>query len=218
MPLSAPGDRAGLLWGRAGHALLHTALYEATGVDFHLDSARAAVLHDLAACVRVPEDGSLQVDEGWRVLPYLGTGSAGIGLAALRLRAYVDDPELESALHGINRAVRARFIIGAGLLNGRAGLVEYLLSARDAGPDDPDVTGLIERHVRDLSWHATTNGTGIAVVGDQSMRLSHDLGTGTAGVIHVLRRAAAPARPLTGYLPLLDHRIPATHDRKEVIT
>ena len=217
-PVSQPGDRAGLFWGRAGHALLHTALYEATGSDHHLGDARTAVLHDLAACVRVPEDGSLQVDEGWRVLPYLGTGSAGIGLAILRLRPYVDDPGLETALDGIHRAVGARFVIGAGLLNGRAGLVEYLLSARDAGLDNRDMSGLVARHVRDLSWHGMTDGTGIAVVGDQSLRLSHDLGTGTAGVIHVLRRAAAPARSLTGYLPLLDHRIPATHDRKEVMT
>lgn len=217
-PVSRPGNRAGLLWGRAGHALLHIALYEATGDDHHLDAARAAVRYDLAACVRVPEDGSLQVDEGWRVLPYLATGSAGIGLAILRLRAYADDPDLRTALDGIHRAVGARFVIGAGLLNGRAGLVEYLLSARDAGLADPDAAALVERHVRDLSWHATTDGTGIAVVGDQSLRLSHDLGTGTAGVVHVLRRAAAPDRPLTGYLPFLDHRILPTHDRKEVTT
>jgi hypothetical protein len=214
---SGPGARAGLMWGRAGHTLLHCALFEATGDDDHLDAARAAVSYDLAACVRVPADGSLQVDEGWRVLPYLASGSAGIGLAILRLRQYVQDTVFESALEGIHAAASPRFIIGAGQLNGRAGLVEFLLSARDAGFVDPATNALVGRHLRDLSWHAITDGTGIAVMGDQLLRLSHDLGTGTAGVIHALRRAAAPAGSLTGYLPLLDFRVLETAPRKEVM-
>lgn len=215
--VSAPGNWAGLMRGRSGHALLHTALYEATGDDQQLDAGLAAVRFDLMSCVRVPADGSLQVDEGWRVLPYLASGSAGIGLATLHLRRHVDDPELERALTDIHRAATPRFIIGPGLLNGRAGLVEYLLSARDAGIDDPLHDELVARHVRDLSWHATTGRTGIAVMGDQLLRLSHDLGSGTAGIIHVLQRAAAPPQPLVGVLPLLGHRAPATSNcRKEV--
>jgi tRNA A-37 threonylcarbamoyl transferase component Bud32 len=202
--ISTPGARAGLMWGQAGHALLHVRLYELTEDEAYLDAAHAAVLHDLAACVVSPEDGSLQVNEGWRVLPYLATGSAGIGLAVLRVLAHVDDARLSDALEGIHRATRSRFVIGAGLLNGRAGLIEYLISARDAGRPAPDGDALIAQHVRDLSWHATSRSTGASIVGDQLMRISHDLGTGTAGVLHVLRRATGARTPPDGIAPFLD--------------
>ncbi len=67
---------AGLLRGASGRALLFIRLYERTGDPGYLDSAETAIRADLGRCV-TDEKGSLQVDEGWRVLPYLNAGKRG---------------------------------------------------------------------------------------------------------------------------------------------
>ncbi|HWG01406.1 MAG TPA: class III lanthionine synthetase LanKC, partial [Trebonia sp.] len=68
---------AGLLHGAAGKALLFVRLYERTLDAAWLDAAAAAIAEDLDRCV-TDRKGALQVDDGWRTLPYVGAGSAGI--------------------------------------------------------------------------------------------------------------------------------------------
>ncbi|MEV4442071.1 class III lanthionine synthetase LanKC, partial [Streptomyces sp. NPDC049577] len=79
---TAPGGsdrrRAGLMRGATGPALLFLRMYERTGAPALLDLAGTALRTDLARCVTTA-NGTLEVDEGWRTMPYLGDGSAGIG-------------------------------------------------------------------------------------------------------------------------------------------
>lgn len=128
----APRARAGLLRGASGVALLFVRLYEHTGDAGWLARAGAALRLDLGRCVRSERDGSLRVDEGRRTLPYLGDGSAGIGLVARRYLRHRADPEFTAALAGIDAAANSRFYAQAGLFNGRAGLVLALAEARHA--------------------------------------------------------------------------------------
>src|SRR5260370_42239540 len=67
-------------------------------------------------------------------------------------------------------------------------------------------------HVRDMAWHALSYGGGLAFPGENLLRMSMDLGTGTAGVLLALGAARhddpvhlpflaapeLPARPLAG--------------------
>jgi hypothetical protein len=55
--------------------------------------------------------------------------------------------------------------------------------------------------VRRLAWHALPYGGGLAFPGEQLLRLSMDLATGTAGVLLALAMARRE-RPVS--LPLLD--------------
>jgi hypothetical protein len=55
--------------------------------------------------------------------------------------------------------------------------------------------------VRRLAWHAVDYGDGLAFPGDMLLRLSMDLGTGTAGVLLSVGAALAPGRTPT--LPFL---------------
>ncbi|MFI9543974.1 class III lanthionine synthetase LanKC [Streptomyces sp. NPDC052016] len=75
----APRRRAGLLRGASGPALFLLRHYEATGERALLDAAASALRRDLECCVE-RENGALEVDEGWRTMPYLGDGSVGVGL------------------------------------------------------------------------------------------------------------------------------------------
>jgi serine/threonine protein kinase len=175
----ATGQAAGLLRGGAGQALLFIRLYERTADPGYLDAAERAIAADLKQCV-TDRKGALQVDEGWRVLPYLGAGSAGIGMVIDRFLPHRQADSFAEAGAAIRIAARSVYYAQAGLFNGRAGMVAYL---DGQGPD-------ASAHIRRLEWHAMRYEDGIAFPGDQLLRLSMDLGTGTAGIMLALAPGA----------------------------
>ncbi|MFD8483645.1 class III lanthionine synthetase LanKC [Kitasatospora sp. NPDC059673] len=174
--------RPGLLHGASGTALLLVRLFEECANPVLLDLARAALDQDLARCVTA-EDGTLQVDDGSRVLPYLESGSAGIAAVAHALLRHRPDPALAEQVARIRAAAEPEFIVQPGLFNGRAGLIA-LLALDPGGPASEDE--LIDRHVRRLAWHVLPRQGQPAFPGEQLLRLSMDLATGTAGVLTAL--------------------------------
>lgn len=175
--------RAGLLHGWAGPALLFLRWYEITRDPAWLDLAATALRHDLRRCI-TSDDGSVQVNEGWRRLPYLATGSVGIGCVVHEYLTHRPDEQFTSVLAGIDLAARSPFYIQAGLFSGRASMIFYQArretSARKAA---------VISHLPPLSWHALPYCEGLAFPGETNLRLSMDLGTGTAGVLLALGAA-----------------------------
>jgi tRNA A-37 threonylcarbamoyl transferase component Bud32 len=193
------GERApaGLLRGAAGQALLFIRLYERTGDASYLDAAASALAADLKRCV-TDAKGSLQVDDGWRVLPYLNGGSTGIGIVLDRFLTHRSTAAFAEAAAKIRIAAHSTYYAQPGLFNGRSGLLLYLAGQHAAGPaaSNPRVAA----HVRRLAWHAVPYRGGLAFPGDMLLRLSMDLATGTAGVLLGL---AAALSPLGAGLPFL---------------
>ena len=181
------GVRAGLMRGASGPALLFVRAYERTGDAGYLDLAAAALGSELDGCV-TGASGTLQVDDGWRALPYLGHGSAGIGLVIGDYLVHRQDERLAAALAAIRLAASSTFCAQPGLCNGRAGL---LLCLARQYPGDPAAGA----HVRRLAWHAIRYQRGLAFPGDMLYRLSMDLATGTAGVLLALAAVAGQGRP-----------------------
>lgn len=175
--------RAGLMHGSSGPALLFIDAYEITGDTGLLDLAEIAIRQDLRRCTRTP-DGMLQVNQGWRTLPYLEEGSAGIALVLARYLQYRPDDGLAADLEALRRVVRCSYYVQPGLFMGRAGL---LLAAPALGEDTDDL-------VRGLGWHAMPFGGGLAFPGNQLLRLSMDLATGSAGVLLALGAALQKQR------------------------
>ncbi|MCF6472020.1 lantipeptide synthetase [Nonomuraea sp. MG754425] len=187
------GPRAGLLHGSSGPALLFLRAHEHTGDPALLDLAATALRQDLRRC-RHSEDGSLQVNQGWRLLPYLDEGSAGIALVLERYLRHRHDEAFATALEELRLAGRAGFFVQAGLFTGRAGIIA-------AG------AGNVPELVKGLRWHALPYAGGLAFPGNQLLRLSMDFSTGTAGVLFALNAVmgesprrlpfleAAPGRP-----------------------
>ncbi|WP_320777678.1 class III lanthionine synthetase LanKC [Streptomyces sp. CRN 30] len=189
--------RAGLLHGAAGRALLFVRLYERTRDSVLLDLARDALRQDLARCVR-GVGGALQVDEGWRTMPYLGAGSVGIGMVLDDYLAHRDDEEFARARTEIVAAAQAMFYAQPGLYRGVAGMVLYLARTTATGPGTgPEA---VRRQLDALSWHAMSYRGRLAFPGEQMMRLSMDLATGTAGCL--LAVASVHGDPPAG-LPFL---------------
>ncbi|MEV8539759.1 class III lanthionine synthetase LanKC [Streptomyces sp. NPDC051572] len=196
---ATPRRRAGLLRGASGPALFLLRQYELTGDRRLLDAATDALRGDLERCV-VQRGGGLEVDEGWRTLPYLGDGSVGLGMVIDDLLAQVpdQDEEFERARAGILTAATSRFYAQPGLFQGRAGTILHL--ARTTAPG-ADAHRLAEQ-VAGLGWFAMSYEGQLAFPGHQMMRLSMDLGTGTAGCLLALGAAFGDAGSMPG-LPFL---------------
>lgn len=189
-------SRAGLMTGASGPALLFLRLYQRTGERAMLELAASALRLDLRRC-RPANDGSLQVDEGWRTMPYLDRGSVGLAWVLDIYLSHHHDQELAAAFHALDLAARSPFYIQSGLFTGRAGILAYL--ARGRGEDQE-----AEVQLRALGWHALRHQAHIAFPGERMMRLSMDLATGTAGV---LLAVGAALHDETVALPFLSQRL-----------
>ncbi|MEV6974183.1 class III lanthionine synthetase LanKC [Kitasatospora sp. NPDC093806] len=198
----APGDPIGLLRGASGAALAFLRLHERTGDPALLDRAEQLLDRDLARCVTTA-DGTLQVPDGLRVLPYLEQGGTGIGLVLDQLLRHRPDSALATAQPAILRSAATEFVIQPNLFNGRAGLMAYLDRLRRGDHTGPiertAIDELIDRHRRLLVWHLVPLDGEIAFPGEQLLRLSTDLATGSAGVLLALGTALAdaPGLPFT---------------------
>ncbi|MFF3641150.1 class III lanthionine synthetase LanKC [Streptomyces sp. NPDC002564] len=178
--------RAGLLHGASGTALLYIRLYESTKDATLLDLAADALRRDLARCKRAV-GGALQVDEGRRTLPYLGAGSVGIGMVLDDYLALRDDEQFEQARVGIVEAAQAKFYAQPNLFRGAAGMVMHLARTTTGGPGTH--TADLDRQIESLSWGAVPYQGHLAFAGEQMMRLSMDLSSGTAGCLLALGSA-----------------------------
>jgi hypothetical protein len=188
---------AGLMRGSAGRALLFLRMYDRLGEPNLLDLAAVALRQDLRRCVRRQEDGQLHVNEGWRTMPYLDAGSTGIGLVLARYLRHRSDHDLADAASAIRGAACSPFYAQPGLFSGRAGMVLYLADSRRPGES---AEGTLAAQVRRLDWHAIDDEGHLAFPGNQLLRLSMDLATGSAGVLLALG-AALDDRPV--HLPFL---------------
>ncbi|NEC71305.1 lanthionine synthetase LanC family protein, partial [Streptomyces rochei] len=188
-----PHPKAGLMHGSSGPALLFLRCYEATGDDTFLDLAATALRQDLRRCV-LRDDGALHVNEGWRSLPYLAEGGAGVAVVLDLYRAHRDDERFRTAASGLLLSSSSQFYVQSGLFNGRAGILAHLTAVSPVRPtsDDPLVAAQIDA----LSWHAMEYQGHLAFPGEQLLRLSMDLATGSAGVLLALGSAlhTGPAR------------------------
>lgn len=171
---------AGLLRGSSGPALLFLTLFDRTGDEALLDLAATALRQDLRRSV-IRDDGALEVDEGFRTMPYLSDGSIGIGFVLADYLARREDERFAAAAASIRLAAQSPFYIEPGLFSGRAGMILYL--SRKQRPGTAVHDDVVAGHIRRLGWHAVSYQGELAYPGEQLLRLSMDLGTGTAGVL-----------------------------------
>ncbi|MFJ2769864.1 class III lanthionine synthetase LanKC [Streptomyces sp. NPDC087300] len=196
-PAGGARRRAGLLRGATGPALLFIRLYERNGDPALLDLAARALRADLDQCVAQKRDGSLAVNEGWRTMPYLGDGSVGIGMVIDDYLAHRDDERFEAARPGILAAASSRFCVQPGLFQGRAGLLLHVNRSTAPGITPEDVAAQIE----ELGWFSMSYEGQLAFPGNQMLRLSMDLNTGTAGCLLALATALGDTGAHVPFLP-----------------
>lgn len=205
-----PDGRVGLQHGLTGVAYYFLRLYDVTGEPRHLDLAGLALEREIARG-QLLADGTFQLLEANRYHAYLGTGSIGLALVLSQYAARRDrtgngtEPTKPDGaagharvIDGARLACQSPFIRHPFLLMGRAGTIAALcLLGR---PEDQPV---VRAHVRRLAWHALRYQGHLAFPGNQLMRLSMDLVTGSAGILLALGVAFGQN---TRLIPLLDLR------------
>ncbi|MBY6386921.1 protein kinase/lanthionine synthetase C family protein [Rhodococcus erythropolis] len=186
----ATTGRGGLMRGPSGQALFWTRHYERTGDPRSLEHARQLVDIDLSVMQMCP-DGSMQLREERRTMPYLGSGSVGVGLVLLQLLRHVDEPRYASALLAISRAAAVEFTAQAGLLNGRAGLILFLGELSKSPYAGADCEQTLAQQLQLLGLHSLNHAGGLHFPGEQNLRLSTDWATGSAGILASLRHTGS---------------------------
>ncbi|HKN56079.1 MAG TPA: lanthionine synthetase LanC family protein, partial [Amycolatopsis sp.] len=192
------GTHAGLLRGWSGPALFLLRLYESTGDKYWLDVAVRAVHRDLDLCLPAAGE-SLQVDGGFRTLPYLEVGSAGIALVADELAGHVADERVLDSVAPLSRACQSIFVADANLFHGRAGLLA-VLARLSRGTSAIIAEEQVRTHLENLGWHSLAFHGHVSFPGDGCSRLSMDFATGNAGVLAAVASVHDPAVP---FLPFL---------------
>ncbi|MEU0056851.1 class III lanthionine synthetase LanKC [Streptomyces sp. NPDC006334] len=196
-PVRALAGPAGLMHGWSGPALFLLRAHQLTGDPAWLDVAFKASHRDLDRC-RVSDFGTLNVDEGWRLNPYLEGGAAGVALVMAELLAHRADARLADAIDGAKNTCASEFFALPALWSGRVGQMATLRHI--AGPDDPVAADQVRRHLERLSWHLLGLHGESVFPGFQLMRISMDHATGNAGILLGLKSVLSGT---VGFLPFL---------------
>ncbi|MEU3560574.1 class III lanthionine synthetase LanKC [Kitasatospora sp. NPDC006786] len=209
-------DRPGLLRGWSGPAVLFARCARLTGDTAWAEAAERAVRCDLRHGRLV--DDMLQTYSSGRLLPYLAEGSAGVALAVLALPdAQAEALGAERVLEAAARAGAVRVVVQGGLFNGRAGLAYTLFQV---AARLPHWQAEAEDQLRLVELHLAPHQDGSVLHGDQLIRLSTDLATGSAGALLALAAAKSPgqcllpgAHPVHGWTP--EPAEPGTTSRRD---
>lgn len=185
---TAPGQDAlgrtpGLLHGWAGLALAQALVGKAADDKFLLDAAVQSLAKDRRRRRDShPGVAGLGEADGRRSFPYLENGSAGYLVAYSVLRQHGLDTGPAGADDGVAAFVAALtsdVYAFDGLLRGRAGILAGLLSVSPWF----DVADAIQKHTTYVRQGLLRWNGGTFSASDQLLRLSTDIGTGSAGVL-----------------------------------
>jgi hypothetical protein len=192
-PRLGADDATGLLHGRTGVALMLQQLAAVTG-DAALLARGTRLLHAELDRAIDPQGPGLTFPLSAadpRSLPYLFAGSAGMVHAVTRQLKMVDDERLAAALPRLLSPLRTTFTVMPGLHQGLAGLGFALAGHAELTGDEDSRRDAI-RVARGLFKFAVPHPTGARFLGDQLMRFSADLWSGSSGVLLFLAQLLDP--------------------------
>jgi serine/threonine protein kinase len=200
-------------YGAAGVAMFLLALHAATGDPAVLELGRAALEFDLS-CGEYTRSGLLTFpavmateDSPTEVLRhYWDEGTAGILTTALRYHQVSGD--LRDRIDQLLPDVRRKYVVFPQLFHGASGIGNALLDAYEFLGEE-ELLGDAERMAATVLCNVTERPEGLVFPGEQTLRESGDLATGSAGVALFLdrfRRTAPGARTNLNFV--LDDLLP----------
>lgn len=186
--------------GASGIAMFLLAVHAATGEGEPLALGRAALDFDLS-CRIFSAGGVLSfppaIGDDAPVVRrhYWDTGTAGVLTTLLRYADVTGDEQLHEQVHRLLPDVRRKYTAFPQLFHGISGIGNALLDAYEF-LGDPELLGDAERAAEAVLCSAVRRPEGIVFPGEQTLRESCDLATGSAGVALFLDRVrhAAPGR------------------------
>lgn len=181
--------------GASGIALPLLYLALLTGEETWSALGRRALQFEYANAVETPNGGwawPATRGNGAIVYQYWDVGAAGVGAVTGRYFRATADPPLGRALERIVAEVDRKWAVLPGFATGLAGIGQFHLDMYDLFHDEQFLR-MARRAASGLGLTAVEKDAGIAFPGDQLLRLSCDLATGSAGVVLFLSRLAGKA-------------------------
>jgi hypothetical protein len=126
-----------------------------------------------------------------RALPYLFAGSAGMVVATIRALRASPDERLATAMPRLLEPLRLTYTAMPGLFQGLAGYAFTLADHAAVTGDQGSHTAAV-RAARSLYKYAIPHPTGRRFLGDQLLRYSAELWSGSAGVLLALTQVLDP--------------------------
>jgi len=192
-PQLGPDDAVGLMHGRCGVALMLQQLAAVTGEERHLSRA-VRLLHTELDRTSDPDAPGLVFPVSAtdrRAMPYLYAGSAGMLHATTRCVLAAGDERLAQALPRLAAALRLTYTVMSGLCQGYGGLV-FALADHAALTGDETIRQWSLRGARSVFKYAVPHRTGVRFLGDQMLRYSAELWSGSAGMLLALDHVLDP--------------------------
>lgn len=178
----------GFGYGASGIALFLLMVGRVTDDERFIEAARQAFEFDFAH--------RLDTNQGWVwpanigemiVVPYWGSGSAGIGGVALRLYQYLGDARYLEIADTIAEATFAKWAIQPGLHSGLTGIAEFMLDCH-LHIGRPQYLERAYDIARTLLLYRIYRSQGVAYPDRWLQRISNDVAAGSAGVGLFLHR------------------------------
>lgn len=169
----------GLFYGHAGLGWLFSEAYQLSKDELFLDCFNLAIERELTNYV-ISKAGSLQCKQDHRLLPYLSTGSAGLGILIAQNRNCISERNL-SKLQSLYYALEINFSVFPGLFNGYTGLkLSQLFINKKLNLEHSQKVK--ESFVKGIQSHFIQIGEGLTVAGDNGTKITMDVFSGSAGI------------------------------------
>ncbi|KFE64037.1 class III lanthionine synthetase LanKC [Hyalangium minutum] len=172
----------GYAHGAAGIAQFFLKLYQCTGEPEHLELARGLLDFEMAHARGADDSLIWQRSRDENVVsPYSHIGSAGIGCVLLDFHRVLGEPRDLAAARKIARHLYGKYSAFPGRFAGMAGLGDFFI---DMHQHTGEVHYREEAHrfAERIMLFAIEKEHGIVFPGEELVRISTDLGTGSAGI------------------------------------
>lgn len=188
-------SETGLIDGYSGMSLLFSAIYGCTKKTQYFDFSKELIFMDLDKSFQSDRDGSLQTLDADKLLPYLRSGSIGIGVAIKTLNNVGEEQVYTEELESILKVADYRCCYEAGFLDGIGGF--FLCQCIDHNKKD-----YMEKAYEKLKLFLVQKEDKLFLPAKYFYKLSLDMYSGSAGVLAAIY-SAEKENPL-GWLPLIE--------------
>ena len=168
----------GLMTSWAGVSLYFTALYKKTRDNKWLLLSEQALEKDLKLAL-FDDTGLYQIDDDYRILPYLAGGGSGLALPIVELELNANIKKWDKEIDGISKISLSKCFYNAGLFQGTTGILAVANLLEQYTKKD----SLVSSALFTLNLHLMEVDDCLYVPGDSCFRLSGDLMSGSSGVL-----------------------------------
>ncbi|WKG33419.1 class III lanthionine synthetase LanKC [Priestia aryabhattai] len=168
----------GVMTSWSGVSLYFTALYKKTEDQKWLLLSEEALEKDLKLGL-FDDDGLYQIDDDFRILPYLAGGGSGLAIPMIEFEKNTKVRKWNKEIEGICKIPKSKTFYNAGLFQGTTGIlaIANLLELYTKEKE------LVNSALFTLNLHLLEFDDCVYVPGDSCFRISGDLMSGSAGLL-----------------------------------